>query len=386
MKIIVSFTSYPPRINSVHKVVESLHRQTVPADEIVLYLSLDEFPNADTGLPEALKNLAGQGRFRIEWVHGNLKSHKKYFYALQEYKDAVVITVDDDKIYAETMIGDLIKSHERFPDAVSARTARIMFKRKATLEPYSKWEKGEYLEEYIDIPRMDLCAIGVGGICYSTSLVNKDWFNEKIITRVAEDCDDLWLKCNEIISNVPTVYTKPSQEDITINTVDTCRLTDINLYGGGNDKCISKLLALLEEQATDCYHGWFRNLMTREEYIMAKKKYYADIFNSVFDKAGNVPVYFCGAGKIARHILMILADLGLTQRMAAIIVSDKSGNPSVLYGLQVRTLSELDVNRKFGVLFGVSEVNKKEIIDELADYDYINIELGMKIIKRYYQH
>lgn len=130
MKIIVSFTSYPPRINSVHQVVESLYRQTVPADEIVLYLSLDEFPLEAASLPGKLKSLIGQGGFRIEWVHGNLKSHKKYYYALQEYKDAVVITVDDDKIYAETMIGDLIKSHERFPDAVSARAVRIMFKKK----------------------------------------------------------------------------------------------------------------------------------------------------------------------------------------------------------------------------------------------------------------
>lgn len=386
MKIIVSFTSFPPRISGVHKVVESLYRQTVPADEIVLYLSLDEFPNTETGLPKALKNLVGKGGFRIEWVHGNLKSHKKYYYALQEYKDAVVITVDDDKIYAETMIGDLIKSHERFPDAVSARTARIMLKNKATLEPYSKWEKAEYLEEYIDLPRMDLCAIGAGGICYSSSLVNKNWFNEEIIVNIAEDCDDLWLKYNEITSNIPTVYTIPSQEDITIENTQACRLMDKNLYGSGNDECIFKLLTLLEEQATDCYHVWLRNLMTREEYIIAKKKYYADIFNSVFDKVGNVPVYFYGAGKIARHILMILADLGLTQRMTAIIVSDKSRNPSVLYGLQVRILSELDTSRKFGVILGVSEANKKEIIDGLADYDYtiINIEVGMRIIKRYY--
>lgn len=386
MKIIVSFTSYPPRINSVHKVVESLYHQTVPADEIVLYLSLDEFPQATASLPGKLKSLIGQGGFRIEWVRGNLKSHKKYYYALQEYKNAVVITVDDDKIYAETMIGDLIKSHERFPDAVSARAVRIMFKKKATLESYSKWEKGEYLEEYIGIPRMDLCAIGAGGICYSSSLVNKNWFNEKIITDIAEECDDLWMKYNEIISNIPTVYAKPSQEDITIDNTQKCRLTDHNLYGTGNDESISKLLMLLKEQEAARYHEWFGDLMTREEYIVAKKRYYADAFNTAFDKIGDVPIYFYGAGKIARYNLMILADLGLVQRMAAIIVSDKSGNPPDLYGLQVGSLSELDKDRKFGLLFGVSEVNKKEIIDRLADYDYINIELDMGIIKRYYQH
>ena len=384
MRIIVSFTSYPPRIDSVHKVVESLYRQTMPADEIVLYLSLDEFPEAAAGLPVELKSLIGQGGFRVAWVHGNLKSHKKYYYALQEYKGAVVITVDDDKIYAQTMIADLINSYKRFPDAVSARRVRVILKMVETLEPYSKWEKEKYLEEYIDVPRMDLCAIGAGGICYPPTLVNENWLDEEILVKSAGEHDDLWLKYNEIISNIPVVYTKPLQEDITIDNSQTCRLAANNLYGSGNDECISDLLRLFEEQAADRYHEWFGKLMTREKYIIAKKRYYAEAFNAVFDKAGNVPVYFCGAGKIARHMLMILADLGLTQRMTAIAVSDTSGNSSHLYGLQVRALSELDTNRKFGVFFGVSDANKQEFLSRLADCDHITIELDMQIIERYY--
>ncbi len=386
MRIIVSLTSYPPRIDSVHKVVESLYRQSVPADAIVLYLSLDEFPQAAASLPGKLKSLIGQGGFRVAWVHGNLKSHKKYYYALQEYKDAVVITVDDDKIYAKTMIADLINSYKRFPSAVSARRVRIILKSVDSLELYSKWEREKYLEEYIDVPRMDLCAIGVGGICYPPALVNENWFDKELLMKTSDEHDDLWLKYNEIISSIPVVYTRSAQEDITIDNSQIYRLAANNLYGNGNDKCISELLKLLKEQSAGRYHEWFRSLMTREEYIIAQKKYYTNILNSIFDKVGNVPVYFCGAGQIARHMLMILADLGLTQRMTAIIVSDKSKNPSVLYELQVRTLSELDTNRKFGVILGVNEANKEEIIDGLADYDYtiINIEVGMRIIKRYY--
>lgn len=384
MKIIVSFTSYPPRINGVHKVVESLHRQTVSADEIVLYLSLDEFPNVEEDLPEVLRGMIGQKGFKIVWVQGNLKSHKKYYYALQEYRLAVLITVDDDTIYAETMISELIESYRRFPGAVSARKVRIILKVDRKLEPYRMWEGKAFLEEYRDVPRMDLCAIGSGGICYPPALANENWFDKEIFLKAAGEHDDLWLKYNEAISNIPVVYTKPSQEDITIDNSQACRLAANNLYGSGNDECISDLLRLFEEQAADRYHKWFRNLMTREEYIMAKKKYYADVFNAVFDKAGNVPVYFCGAGKIARHVLMILADLGLTQRMTAIAVSDTSGNSPCLYGLQVRVLSELDTNSKFGVLFGVNEANKQEFLSRLADCDYITIELDLQIIERYY--
>lgn len=384
MKIIVSFTSYPPRINSVHQVVESLQRQTVQADEIVLYLSLDEFPDMDVALPEALKGMIGQKGFRIAWVHGNLKSHKKYYYALQEYKDAVVITVDDDKIYAQTMIEDLIKSYKRFPDAVSARVVRIMLKEAERLEPYHRWENGKYLEEYIDMPRMDLCAIGVGGICYPTALVNEDWFREKLIMEMGGNCDDLWLNYNEIINNIPVVYVKPSQEDITIENSQIYRLAANNLYGDGNDRCIERLRLLFKNRNDSCYQKWFGNLLTMEAYVAEKKKYYMGLFGGELDKVGNMPVYLYGAGRIAGLYLRILADLGLLSKITAIIVSEKEGNPSNLYDLQVRALAELEPDKEFSVILGVSEANKREIKIKLLDYNYINIELDMRIIMRYY--
>ena len=385
MKIIVSFTSYPPRINSVHKVVESLYRQTVLANEIILYLSLDEFPKEEEDVPETLRRLIGHRGFRIEWVQGNLKSHKKYYYALQKYTDAVVITVDDDKIYAETMISDLIKGYERFPNAVSARIIRIMLKKSPeTLESYNRWEKEKYLEEYTDEPRMDLCAIGAGGICYSPSLGYDDLFNVNTILEVAGDYDDLWLKYNEMINNIPVVYTKPSQKDITIDNSQVCRLAANNLYGNGNDKCIDKLFEMLKVRDANCYQKLFQNLMTWEEYITKKKSYYSNVYGAVFDGLGKIPIYIYGAGKMTQYILMILTDLGLKQRIAAIIVSDKLGNPSDLYGLQVRSLSEINRNKELGVILGVRNENRKAVLDGLTGYHYHNIELDWHIIALYY--
>lgn len=384
MKIIVSFTSYPPRINSVHQVVESLQRQTVQADEIVLYLSMDEFPDMDVALPKALKGMIGQKGFRVAWVHGNLKSHKKYYYALQEYKDTVVITVDDDKVYARTMIEDLIKSYERFPDAISARAVRLMLKEAEKLKPYCRWEDGKNIEEYAETPRRDLCAIGAGGICYPTTLVDDEWFQEELITGVAGKCDDLWLNYNEIINNVPVVYVKPSQKDITIENSQIYSLAADNLYGDGNDRCIERLSLLLKNRNDSCYQKWFGNLLTMEAYVAEKKRYYTGLFGEALDKVGDMPVYLYGAGKIAVLYLRILADLGLLLEITAIIVSEKEGNPFDLYGLQVRSLAELERDKEFGVILGVSEVNKREVEIKLSDYNYKNIELDMRIIMKYY--
>ena len=53
--VVVSMTSFFARINSVHKVVQNLLKQSVKPDLIVLYLSLDEF--ADKCLPKQLIDL-----------------------------------------------------------------------------------------------------------------------------------------------------------------------------------------------------------------------------------------------------------------------------------------------------------------------------------------
>lgn len=365
--------------------VESLCEQTVKADEIILYLSLEEFPREKLDIPIELREMDGRNRFRIEWVQDNLKSHKKYYYALQAYRDDIVITVDDDIIYARSMIDDLLQSHRRFPKAVSARRARVILKNGESLENYCNWKwKWKYLEEYIDVPRMDLCAIGVGGVCYPPFFADDRLLDRKTMFETAEKQDDLWLKYVEIINSVPVVYTKPSQEDIVLEDSQQNSLFLNNVYHGANDQCVHNLLVMLKAEKSEVFQKWFQNLLDQEGYMMQKKRYYANVFNTVIDKAGDIAVYFYGAGRRARYMLMILSDLGLTQRITSIIVSERLNNPSELYGLQVRQLADIDADNKFGIILGVNEANKAEIENRMTDYDYQYIEFNLEVIGRYY--
>lgn len=382
MRIIVSFTSYPKRISGVYKVVESLYQQTVRPDEILLYLSVEEFPDMEAGLPSKLRGLTGKNGFRIVWVKGNLKSHKKYYYVLQEYKEDVVITVDDDTVYADSMVSDLMKSYQKYPNAVSARRARIILRNGKTLEPYGKWEK--YVDEYEAMPRMDLCAIGVGGICYPPALVNSNWFHKNKIFELAEDQDDLWLKYNEIACGIPVVYTKPSLSDITIENSQAGSLSVYNAYQG-NDICIEKLTALMKSRESEGYCNWFQSLMREEEYIENKKSYYCKLFKDAFCKAGTEHFYLYGAGRIAGIILRMLSDFGLINKITAVIVSDKSGNPSELEGVRVMQLEDMNCNHKFGLIFGVNEANRQEIQNMLHGKDYQCIECDIQGIRKYYE-
>mgnify|MGYP000110984866 CR=1 FL=1 len=93
-RIIVSMTSYPARINTVHLAIRSLLAQKVLPDKIVLWLCKSDFPNRETDLPQTLRDVLWHD-VEIRWVDEDLKPHKKYFWALQEFPDDYVITTDD---------------------------------------------------------------------------------------------------------------------------------------------------------------------------------------------------------------------------------------------------------------------------------------------------
>ena len=54
-KIIVSLTTYPGRIDIVHKTIITLLQQTMKPDEVILWLAEEQFP--DKKLPKSLTEL-----------------------------------------------------------------------------------------------------------------------------------------------------------------------------------------------------------------------------------------------------------------------------------------------------------------------------------------
>ena len=75
--IIVSLTSYPPRIQYVYITIKSLLKQTLKPNIIILWLAKSEFPNKNNDLPNTLLSLR-KYRLKIEYYEQNIKSYKKF--------------------------------------------------------------------------------------------------------------------------------------------------------------------------------------------------------------------------------------------------------------------------------------------------------------------
>lgn len=373
-KIIISLTSYPARINIVDQVVLSLFKQTERADEIVLWLSTLEFPNTYKDLPECLSNLLGKKGFRIEWVNDNLKSHKKYFYALQDSED-IVITVDDDMIYSNQMVSTLMDSYRKHPYAISARNIHIITKTNEEIAPYLSWVAET--NEYIGQERMDLCAIGVNGILYPPKCSNANWFDISSIKKYAENQDDLWLKFNQIVDNIPVVYTGLEGEDRVIEEAPGEPLCFKNAYGGANDVSINELTHILREKHQKLYQDWFDSLMTTEGFWSARREIYCSQLRDIIGSRTGKPVYICGAGKYAHILYDFIGSCGMQGHVTAFLVTERGEN---VYKdkMILKTIRDLEEGEEFIVLCGVSELYREEMKDALKKcrlYEWVEVDL-----------
>ena len=92
--VVVSFTSFPARINEVWQVVECMLRQTVRPMKVILWLSELQFQSKDQ-IPNKLRQYENE-LFEIRLVNGDIRSHKKYLYVCREFPNNNVLLIDDD--------------------------------------------------------------------------------------------------------------------------------------------------------------------------------------------------------------------------------------------------------------------------------------------------
>lgn len=140
-QIIVSLTSYPARINKVWLTIETLLRQSRKPSKIILWLSRNQFPGELKDLPKQLIRQMKRG-LEIQFVEGNIRSHKKYYYVFRRYPQIPVFLIDDDILYPSNILSNSYQLFEKNRDCV---VANFGFRYRWNLD-----------NQYLDIVRDDL--------------------------------------------------------------------------------------------------------------------------------------------------------------------------------------------------------------------------------------
>lgn len=237
-KITASLTTFPARINQVRYAIISILNQTVRPDKVVLWLAREQFPEGE--IPHNLVDLCEHG-LEIRFCD-DLRSHKKYYYALQEQKpDEVVITFDDDIIYHPHTIERLLKKHEEYPKSIICSQVHVMtYDEKGSIKPYREWSN---FNNTLRNPNKDFMPLTGSGCLYPYHVMPEITFDKIKIKEIAFTADDLWIGYLAKIWEVPiSVVDKPANVFSVVAFSQTQHLGQINCLEDGNDKAMEKLV------------------------------------------------------------------------------------------------------------------------------------------------
>ena len=80
--LIVSLTSYPLRMKTIHFTLHTLLNQSIKPDKIILWLAKEQFPRREKDVPRRIRRLRKYG-LSIEWCN-DIRSYKKLIPTLKE--------------------------------------------------------------------------------------------------------------------------------------------------------------------------------------------------------------------------------------------------------------------------------------------------------------
>lgn len=206
--IIVSLTSYPARFSSIGLCLKSLLRQNRRPDRIIVWLGSD---TAESDVTPEMRRFEDLGvEYRIDPDH-NYKSHKKYYYAMREFPDAIIVTADDDLIYPKNWLKTMIKAHRKYPDCVVCRRTHLIRKNGEEILPYNQW-----IDQCrsIHTPSFSLVGTSGSGKLYPPHALDERALDPDAFMRLCTNADDLWVKCMEVLAGKKAVFAKNWKVDL----------------------------------------------------------------------------------------------------------------------------------------------------------------------------
>ena len=200
-KILVSMTSYPGRIKNVGiSIFLLLTQQTLPPDEIHLWLAIPQFPNKEADLPEDLQKVIRHPKVILHWTDKDTYCHKRHeIFNIVQPEDHIFI-IDDDTYYANNLIAKVMAVHNKYPNAIISynHASKHLYKGKHMLYPPSPTGG-----PFINVGRIN------GNSMFPVHIVPKEIYsteNREIRDKCTPICDESWITPWLVYYDVPIIW------------------------------------------------------------------------------------------------------------------------------------------------------------------------------------
>ena len=213
LNIVVTLTSHGKRVieNAPFAILSILH-QTILPSRIVLNLDKDVWN--ENNIPDLLKKLEMAG---VEvYFCEDVGPHTKLLPTLARYTEDIIISVDDDIVYEENLISDLMKGYkETDGKTIICREAKKIEKdADGAYVPYMKSRDVEH-----GTIAGGCIPFGFRGVLYPPHIFKtKDIFNP-IFRKICKNADDIWFGVTEYKEQIKVYCVK--SDNITLDFVNT---------------------------------------------------------------------------------------------------------------------------------------------------------------------
>jgi hypothetical protein len=198
MKIILTCTTTFNRLDIFSTAIQSLLSQSLTADLFVVNLAEDEFePMGKNKIPQWLIH----PRITIQLTKdtGSYKKLIPSFHFANAHD--LLITADDDEIYHERWLENLVNTSKANPDYIICTRARQMKK-----NIFNNWTNyRSWKNVRTEQTSLYLIPIGVGGVVYQKRLLDMEFLLNNDYMKIAPGTDDLWFKMGSFRKNVPVM-------------------------------------------------------------------------------------------------------------------------------------------------------------------------------------
>ena len=243
---VVSLTTISTRIHGLLNTVHTLLKQDLKPHSINIYVSTEPYlidEGVDLDLPE-VRQLSDCPLVNLYTVQNNGPYRKicPVIFQLRNSgapEDTPIVTVDDDCLYPEDLLGTFLSTMQS-KAAIVAHRGRLIRVEKNRIAPYREF--GAPSSE----PRLDSLAVGRNGVAYKLGHFpsTRDAYVGPLIAPTA---DDLWIKWVTGIYCVPTVVLEPrAAYDPSLDFKGSVATESKTLFDrfnktGGNDTTIQAL-------------------------------------------------------------------------------------------------------------------------------------------------
>ena len=205
--LIVSMTTYAPRVNSFEYAILSMLAGSVLPEKICVYIPkgfLSLLANSDSFLRSEYE----KGFINLVEMEVDYFCHSKYYYSFLNYGDTKdILTGDDDVIYYKDWVKHLVESAQKYPDySVFAYKAVEVEVVNGKIAPYDDWIHCS--KNHLGQNKL-VFGEGVGGVLYRKGALKKEVLNKEKFLELTPKADDVWLWFCTYLNNCKIKYILP---------------------------------------------------------------------------------------------------------------------------------------------------------------------------------